>query len=155
MVFTNYKGLKMSQLSDLRNKLREQNAELSVTKNTLLMVASKEVGLPELPKEVTEGPIATLFSFEDEISPLKILVKSFKDAQMGEVKGGILNAQFLDGASITKLSALPSKLELQAKVVGSLSSPLYGIVGVLHANLRNLVYALDQIKLQRGGELSS
>lgn len=152
VVFTDYKGLKMSHLSDLRNKLREQNAELSVTKNTLLNIASKEAGLPELPKEITEGPIATLFSFEDEISPLKILVKALKDAQLGKIKGGILNNEFLDGLAIMKLASLPSKLELQAKVVGSLSSPLYGIVGVLHANLRNLVYALDQVRAQKGGD---
>ena len=59
----------------------------------------------------------------------------------------------MEALSITRLAELPSKLELQAKIVGSLSSPLYGMVNVLQGNLRNLVYALDQIRISKGGEL--
>ncbi len=153
VVFVDYKGLKMSQLSDLRSKISSQNAELTVTKNTLLKVALEQTSHSSLPTpDLFSGPIATLFSFEDEISPLKILAKVLKDTQIGKIKGGFFDKAFLDAVAVTKLSNLPGKLELQAKLVGSLSSPLYGIVGVLHANLRNLVYALDQIRAQKGGD---
>lgn len=148
VVFADYQGLTMNQLSKLRNELREQNAEFNVTKNTLL-----EISMPtayNLQPTTYQGPTATLFSYGDEIVPIKILVKALKEAQKGKIKGGILDAEALDGIVINRLASLPSKLELQAKVVGSLSSPLYGIVGVLQANLRNLVFALDQIRIQRG-----
>lgn len=149
IIFTDYKGLTMSQLYDLRNQLKEVGGELSVTKNNLLKIALKNNKLEITDKKVFEGPIATLFSYADEIAPIKILAKSLKDFQKGSVKGGILDGEEIDATSIQKLASLPTKDELRAKVVGSLGTPLYGIVGVLQANLRNLVYALDQIKVRR------
>lgn len=152
VVFTDFKGLNMSQITDIRKKLREQDAEFSVTKNTLLERAIKESGLPTPNEDALSGPVATLFSYADEVSPLKTLVKTLKEAQTGKIKGGILDAQFLNDIAITRLANLPGKQELQGKVVGILAAPLTGMVGVLQANLRNLVYALNQIKLQKGGE---
>ncbi|MBI4037017.1 50S ribosomal protein L10 [Candidatus Daviesbacteria bacterium] len=156
VVFTDYKGLTMKQLSDLRNKLGEVQAELTVTKNTLLKLAlekTKSEGLVrDASASVASGPTATLFAYEDEITPIKLLVKALKDAQIGQVKGGFLDNQFLDSLAVNKLANLPGKLELQAKVVGLLNAPLSGMVGVLQANLRNLVFALDQIRAQKGGE---
>jgi len=152
VVFADYRGLTMSQLSDLRNTFAGQQAELSVTKNTLMDLAVKESGKPEVNESVKAGPTATLFSFEDEITPLKTLVKAFKEIGIGKVKGGFLGNDFMDEYSMVKLSTLPGKQELQGKVVGVLAAPLQGIVGVLNANLRNLVYVLDQVKIQKGGE---
>lgn len=155
VVFTDYKGMTMSQLSTLRNQLADAQAEYSVTKNNLVKIALKNA-LPEtsnqIPDTTYEGPIATLFSFDDEINPIKILTKAFKDNQVGTVKAGLLNGEFMDQYKVNKLATLPSKDELRAKVVGSLGAPLYGMVGVLQANLRNLVYALEQIRKSKGGE---
>lgn len=150
VVFADFKGLKMSQLSNLRNKLRDQAAEFTITKNTLLQLALQKVKLPLPKQEVLKGPLATLFSYEDDVSPIKTLVKTFQDAQIGQLKGGILDAELLDAFTITRLANLPTKEELRAKIIGSLASPLYEMVGVLQANLRNLVFVLDQIKQQRG-----
>ena len=151
IVFADYKGLNMKQLSDLRDKLRDVQGEFSVTKNTLL-----ERSLPasnfQLPSSNLEGPTATLFAYDDEISPLKILVKALKDASVGKVKSGFLGKDILDEAKILQLATLPSKDELRAKTVGVLVAPLQGMVGVLQGNLRNLVYALNQIRLSKGGD---
>ncbi len=156
VVFTDYQGMTMSQLSDLRNKLREVGAEFSVTKNNLLKLALRGAVSDHEPitnnQSLFEGPIATLFSYDDEISPIKILAKAIKDNGVGKVKGGLFEAEYMDEIKALKLASLPSKDELRAKVVGSLGAPLYGIVGVLQANLRNLVYALEQIRVQKGGE---
>ena len=152
VTFVDYKGLTMSQMSALRNQLRDLGAELTVTKNKLLKIALKNSSLDTPNSELFSGPIATLFSFEDEITPLKAAVKTLKDAQIGKIKGGILDAQFFDEYSMVRLANLPSKLELQAKVVGSLAAPLSGIVGALSANIRNLAYAVDQIRISKGGE---
>lgn len=149
VVFTDYRGMNMEQLSNLREKLQEQGAEFNVTKNTLLSLALKAAGFPTPPAEVQVGPTATLFSYDDEVSPIKTLVKTLKDIQIGKVKGGFLDATVLDSLAVSNLASLPSKEELQGKLVGSLSSPLYGIVGVLQANMRNLVYVVDQIRQQR------
>lgn len=144
VVFADYKGLTMKQLSDLRSKLQEVQGEFTITKNTLLKKTKPQLQM--------EGPTATLFSFDDEISPIKLLVKALKDAGIGKVKSGLLGSDFLDEARILQLASLPAKDELRAKTVGILVAPLQGMISVLQGNLRNLVYALEQIKLQRGGD---
>lgn len=138
------KGLNMGQLSDLRKKLKEVNAEFAITKNSLLKHAMSEADF--------DGPTATLFAYDDQISPIKILVKAFKDFSIGKVKSGFLDGEVLDEAKIIQLSTLPTKTELRSQVVGVLVAPLSGMVSVLQGNLRNLVYAFNQIKLQKGGE---
>ena len=140
------KGLNMSQLSDLRNKLREVNAEFSVTKNALLKIA-----LPSLPDSSLVGPTGTLFAYDDQITPIKLLVKVFKDTGIGKVKLGFLGTDLLDEAKIIQLSTLPTKDELRGKIVGVLVAPLQGMVSVLNGNLRNLVYVLDGIRKSKGG----
>ncbi len=152
VVFTDYKGLNMSQLSELRQKLAESGAEFTITKNSLLKFALQKAKLQGLDDKILEGPTATLFAFDDEINPIKILTKSLKDYQIGSIKAGLLNGEVLDSYKVNKLAQLPTKDELRAKVVGSLGSPLYGIVGVLQANIRNLVYALEQVRIVKGGE---
>lgn len=143
VVFADYKGMNMKQLSELRDKLRDVNGELSVTKNTLMKKAMPEVEL--------EGPTATLFAYDDEISPIKILVKALKDAAIGHVKTGFLGNMALNEAKILQLATLPTKDELRAKTVGVLVAPLQGMISVLQGNLRNLVYALSEIQRTRGG----
>ncbi|MCL5784466.1 MAG: 50S ribosomal protein L10 [Patescibacteria group bacterium] len=152
VVLTDYKGLTMSQLSDLRNKLRDQEAQLLVTKNTLLDISLKQAGMEVADSTIKTGPTATLFAYDDEISPIKTLTKIFKDTGIGKVKGGFLNGQFLDAFSITRLANLPGKQQLRGQVVGLINAPLQGMVTVLQGNLRNLVYALDQIRKSKGGE---
>ncbi len=147
VVFADYRGLTMKQLIDLRNRLSEVGSEFTITKNTLLERA--------IPNTKFEGPTGTLFAYDDEISPIKILVKALKDAALGKVKSGFLGppagGDILDEAKILKLSSLPSKDELRGQTVGILAAPLQGIVSVLQGNLRNLVYALKEIQKQRGG----
>lgn len=156
VVLTDYKGLTMSQLSDIRQKIAGLNGEFTITKNNLLKISLKDSNIDVDPK-LLEGPTATLFSYEDEISPIKVLTKALKDFGIGSVKGGLLDREELNASQIQKLALLPTKDELRGKVVGALGGPLYGIVGVLQGNLRNLVYALDQIRLRqlvdlKGGE---
>lgn len=149
VVFADFKGMTMKQLSGLRDTLRDQDAEFLVTKNTLL-----HHSLPtnyQLPTTVFEGPTATLFAYDDEVSPIKTLVAALKNNGIGKVKAGFLGADTLDETKVQQLATLPTKDELRAKTVGVLAAPLQGIVGVLQGNLRNLVYALDQIKLSKGG----
>lgn len=149
LVFADYKGMSMSQLSAVRLVLSDLSAEFTITKNNLLKIALKENGIDLKDDAVFEGPIATLFSYGDEIAGIKALAKAIKDNGIGKTKAGYLDGEFLTEEEVNKLALLPSKDELRAKIVRSLGSPLYGIVGVLQANLRNLVYALNAIKEQK------
>jgi len=147
LVFADYKGLTMKQLSDLRHKLRDLDAEFTITKNSLL-----ERAMPttyNLPPTTYQNPTATLFAYDDQISPIKILVKALKDAAIGKIKMGFLGDESLDEIRITQLASLPTKIELRGQTVGILVAPLQGMVAVLQGNLRNLVYALNGIKEKR------
>lgn len=157
LVFTDYQGLTMSKISVLRKELKVQGAEFTVTKNSLLKIALENSQFPVSNSEFLTGPVATLFAYDDEITPIKTLVKSLKDFAKGTVKAGFLGTEYLDQYQLNSLAKLPSKAELQAKVVGTLAAPIIGIVGVLNSNLRGLVITLDQIRQtlaekQKGGE---
>ena len=89
VVFTDFKGMTMKQLSDLRDILRDQEAEFLITKNTLLEVSLTQ-SMPEGPariatQSVAGGPTATLFAYDDEISPIKSLVNALKTNSIGQV----------------------------------------------------------------------
>lgn len=150
LVFADYKGLSMKQLSEIRLKLREVQGEFAITKNALLKRALSTSSL-QAPTSSLEGPTATLFAYDDEISPIKILVKALKDTSIGKIKSGFLGTVTLDQVRINQLASLPSKNELRGKTVGVLVAPLQGILSVLQGNLRNLVYALSEIQKAKGG----
>ncbi len=146
VVLANQSGLSVLQASSLKKKLRAVDAELIVAKNTLLKIATRETG-HDVPDEILEGPTAALFAYGDEISPLKELTTFAKENEKPTmIKAGFLGTTFLTTEKINQLAKLPGKDVLRGKVVGTLYSPLYGIVSVLNANLRNLVYTLNAIK---------
>lgn len=148
VVITDYRGLNMTQLQELRSELLAQDAEYTITKNRLVARAAKESGY-ELTEEL-DGPTAILTGYGDEVSPIKALAAFIKTNKLPEIKLGFLNQEFLSADRVSQLAKLPSRDELIGKVVGGISSPLYGVVGVLQANLRNLVYTLSAIKEQKG-----
>ena len=157
MTFANYHGLTVNQLGQLRAKIKEAGGEFLVTKNSLMSRAlqSSKLTLPTSGQAVDSspasrgkqftGPTATIFAYEDEIAPIKTAAETAKTLGTPQFKFGFFGKDFLDMAAVEALSKIPSRPELHAKVVGALSSPLYGIVGVLQANIRNLVSILDQV----------
>ncbi len=147
--FADYQGLTVSQMGDLRDKIRAVTGEFSVAKNTLLKLA-----LPYDLKEVLQGPTAILVAKEDEISPLKTVVEFAKDAELPKIKAGIFEDRILTAKEVNDLAKLPSKPELQAKLVAILKGPLYGLANVLSGNTRKLVYVLQAIKEQKSAASS-
>lgn len=146
MVVADYRGLSMAQLQELRAQLGE-SGEFTVTKNTLLAKALNDAGVADATPDTFAGPSAVLFAYDDEVGPLKVLTKfSLTANSLPAIKGGILENNILSAERVTALSKLPGKDQLRAQVVGGLVAPLTGLVGVLNGNMRNLVYALNQIK---------
>src|SRR3989344_3940105 len=90
VVFANYSGLTMNQLSSVRSELRKLDSTFNITKNNLLKIALNNNNLSLPDDNVLVGPVATLMAFDDEISPLKALTKAIKDFGIGEVKSGFL-----------------------------------------------------------------
>lgn len=142
VVLTDYRGLSVAQLDDLRKKVEAAGASYEVTKNTLL---SRSLGGKEIPAEALEGPTATLFAYQDEIAPLKALQDFIKANSLPTVKVGYLGQSLLTSLQVGELARLPSRAELLGKLARSLKSNEYRLVGVLSGNIRKLVYGLSAV----------
>ena len=145
MIFADFTGLKVKDLSVLKAKLRQGNAEFKVAKKTLMKVAFKEKGISVDPKSFS-GEIALVMGYGDEVTPARLVYEFTKTNQNVKILGGLLENSVLTLEQVLNLAKLPSKQELYAKLVGTISAPSRNFVGVLQGNLRGLVSVLSQIK---------
>jgi len=149
LLISNYRGVSVKQITELRKSLITEDSEYKIVKNTLIGRALKDAGFEQL-NEHLAGPTGLLLGYSDPVGPLKVLVEFIEDIEKGEIKAGIVEKTVIDGKGIAAMAKLPPKEELLAKVVGSLQSPIYGFVNVLQGNIRKLVYALNAIKDKKG-----
>jgi large subunit ribosomal protein L10 len=149
LFFTNYAGLTVEDITKLRNELRKDNAgTYGVVKNTLFSIAAGDE-LAQKFEAFLAGPTAIVFAGEDPVAPAKAL-KTFGDANKPiDIKAAYIDGQIVDAKAVAQLAALPPKIELLAKLVGSLKSPLYGLVTVLSGNQGGLVRVLNSIREQK------
>lgn len=148
LVLTDYHGLSVPQMQELKKSLKEAGGEFTIAKNTLISRAAKQTK-KDLPEENLTGPTGILFSYSEPIEVIKKLVEFIKNYELPKIKIGILEGNVLPAEKVVELSKIPSRNELYAKLVGGLNSPIYGLVGALHGNLRNLVYVLSQVSRVR------
>ncbi len=148
IVLTDYRGLTVAQMNNLRRTLQDERIKYKVVKNTLARLAVRDTGLADL-DPLLEGPIAMAFGYDDPIVPVKLLVKFAKENEDLEIKGGVVEKKTLPKNEMVRLAELPSREVLLTRALGSLQSPMVGFVGVLQANLRNLVYVLNAVKEQK------
>ncbi|MCF8009285.1 MAG: 50S ribosomal protein L10 [Halanaerobiales bacterium] len=148
LVITDYIGLKVSEMTELRAKLREADVDYKVVKNTLAKIAANNSDLTEI-NEFLSGPTAIAFGIEDVVSPAKILNEFAEAHDVLEIKGGFLNGEIISKKKVESLAKIPSREELLAKAFASMKAPITGFVNVLSGNTRNLVNVLSQIKDQK------
>ncbi len=147
IVFFDYTGLKVNQFQDLRGRFKEQGIDCQVVKKTLIDLILGKAGL-EIPDKIkkTPGQVALVLGYQDEIIPAKILYEFAKENEEVKILAGIVQGDYLKNEAIINLAKLPSKQELFAKLIGSISAPAYGLVNTLRGNLRKLVFVLSNIK---------
>lgn len=145
VVFSSDTGSNVKVIEKLRQELKENNAEYLVVKKTLLKKATKDMGETEQFDDL-KGSIALTLSYGDEVSGAKILNKYAKGSEVLNLGGGILEKVFIMPDMVKKLATLPSREELLARLVGSINSPISGLVGVLAGTTRNFVGVLNAIK---------
>jgi large subunit ribosomal protein L10 len=148
VIVTDYKGLNVAQMTELRRKLSEADVEYQVVKNTLLTRASKDTEV-ELLADVFKGPSGIALSFEDPVAPAKILTQFAKDNKKLEIKAGVMNGKTMDLEAITALSKLPSREELLAQVLSAMNAVPTGFVQALADLPRRMVNVLNAIKDQK------
>lgn len=147
VLLVNYTGLSVTLQQSLKSELKKVGSDMIVVKNTLIKRAGKEAGLSEevLTDEMLSGQTALIISNEDAIAPIQVIGKFAKENQIPQFKIGIVEGNVQNKESLVKISTLPTKDALYAQVVGSLMSPMYGLVGTLNGNMQKLLYVLKEV----------
>jgi len=145
-VLTDYRGLTVSQMQDLRGKLRTGNVEYRVVKNTLARRAADAAGYPALESEL-KGPIAIAFGYEDLSLPPRLINEFVRTTRLKlEVVGGLVEGRVFNREQVRQLADLPSREVLLAQLLGTLQSPVGQLVGIMQTPLQQLVGVLEAYK---------
>ncbi|MBS1904621.1 MAG: 50S ribosomal protein L10 [Bacteroidetes bacterium] len=148
--FTDYKGLTVAQATELRNEFRKAGAKYKVAKNTLIKRALDAKGISnDQINTALEGQTGLAFGFEDPAAPARVLKEFTEKVEKLQFKAAWLDGSMYDGKQLKTLASMPTKKEIMASIVGSLHSPISGIVGVLGALQRDLVYVVDAIEKKK------
>ena len=147
-VMTDYRGLTVAEVEELRATLRQEGISYKVTKNTLLKIAIKNN--PELSKielAAFTGPMALAMGFDDEVAPARVIFQYAKSHDALDIIGAISgDGTLLSAAEVKALATLPTREQLLASVVGTIAAPLTSFVGVMAGNVRSIVNVLNAIK---------
>jgi large subunit ribosomal protein L10 len=148
LYYTDFTGLNVKRMTELRRRFRRAGVEYVVIKNTLAARAAAEAGLDGAADKL-RGPTGVVIG-NDAIAAAKVLADFAKEnEQRPEVKGGLLEGKIIDAAQVKKLAAMPSREQMLAELGAGLQAPLAGFVGALNGLLYMFVGALDALKTQR------
>ncbi len=148
IIVTDYKGLDVASMNDLRRKLGEAEIEYQVVKNTLLVRAAEDTEVA-LIKDYFKGPSAVAISYDDPVAPAKVLAQFAKENDKLEIKVGVLNGKVLDVQAIKALATLPSREVLLAQFLSALNAVPTSFVRAIAEIPRSLVNVLTAIKDQK------
>lgn len=148
IIVTDYKGLDVASMNDLRRKLREAEIEYQVVKNTLLVRAAEDTEVA-LIKDYFKGPSAVAISYDDPVAPAKVLAQFAKENDKLEIKVGVLNGKVLDVQAIQALATLPARDVLLALFLSALNAVPTSFVRAIAEIPRSLVNVLTAIKDQK------
>jgi large subunit ribosomal protein L10 len=146
-VMTDYRGLTVREVEELRSVLRAEGISYRVTKNTLLRLAAKNnPALAQIEPTSFTGPMALAMGFDDEVAAARVIFQFSKTHHALEIVGGITaEGHLLTALQVKALATLPSREQLLAQVVGTIAAPLTGFVGVMSGNVRSIINVLNAL----------
>ena len=137
VLLTDYRGINVENVTELRAELRKTNAEYTVIKNNITRRALAEAGIEGLENELV-GPTAVIMSNEDYLEPSKAIYEFTKNNDYYKIKGGVIEGKVMTAEEIITLAKLPSRETL-----------LSMLAGALLANIQKFAVALDQVRIQK------
>jgi large subunit ribosomal protein L10 len=150
LIFTEYRGLTVAEITELRRALRSGSAEYHVVKNSLTQRAADALGIRGLAPYLV-GPTAVAFTSGDAVAAAKILTAFSKKAPVLQVKAGLVDGRVLPREEILALAELPPREVMVAHLMGIMVAPLQGLGTVLSGSLRAMVTGLDQVRQKKEG----
>jgi len=148
IVLTHYKGLDVAAMNDLRRKLRAEEIEYQVVKNSILIRASADND-GDLIKDFFKGPSAVALSYDDPIAPAKVLTQFAKDHEKLEIKVGVMNGKVLDATAMKALALLPPREVLLGQFLAALNAIPTSFVRTIAEVPRSFVSLLAAIRDQK------
>lgn len=153
IILTDYRGLTVADLTELRRKLREDSGVFQIVKNTLFSLALEQAGIP-IPTEQIQDTVAAGYCLE-EVPPVARTLRDYaKQVPALRIRGAILGTEFLDVAGVQALADLPPREVLLAQVVGAVQGPMSSLASTLVAPLRELAQVLHARAEQGADEQS-
>lgn len=149
LIVSEYRGLSVRELAEIRRSLRKQNVSYRVVKNRLMRIAANEAGVEALSPLLT-GPSAIAFGSGDESAVAKAVIDATRPYKVIKLKGAILGTRAIDADGLTRLAALPSRDVLLAQLAGAFAAPMANMAGLLAAPLRDIAGGLAALIEQRG-----
>ena len=145
VVFTQYIGMTVSDVSKLRKDLKTAGAEMKVGKKSLMTMAAKELSMPELTDTMMKGAIACIFSYTDPVSGPKTALAFAKTHPQVVFMGGVFEGKALSANDATALASIPSREVLLATFAGMLQSPLRSFASMLNSPLSSFARATAEL----------
>jgi large subunit ribosomal protein L10 len=146
MIVSEYRGLTVKEIAEIRRALRKQDVSYRVVKNRLMRIAAQDTLGGALDPLLT-GPTAIAFG-TDEAATAKAVIDATRPYRIVRITGGVLGDRMIDADGVTRLATLPPREVLLARLAGAVQSPTATLAGLLAANIRNLGNALVQVRDQ-------
>jgi large subunit ribosomal protein L10 len=142
-IATNYSGLPVNTMTDLRQKMREKNIEYRVIKNTITYLAADSAGRPQI-KDIVQGPTALAFGYGEPIEVAKALEEYIRlNRSSLTIRGAVLNGDTLSAEQVVTMSRLPPRPELVGQLLGQIQAPLATFIGQLQTPMMELLGVLN------------
>jgi large subunit ribosomal protein L10 len=148
-IVTQYRGLSVVQMTKLRRDIRAASGEYQVIKNTLVRRALRDTVFGDLGR-LLEGPNGWVFGYDDPVLLSKAVVKFADDNDKLAIKGGMLEGRFMDTAEVKLLSQMPSKPELQAKLLALMNAPATQLLRTIQEPGARMVRLLESLRKTKG-----
>lgn len=142
IIFTEYNGLTVAELQQLRKSIREADGSFAIVKNTLARRALADAGLP-VPEDILVGPVGIGFCHQNITGVAKAMTSYAKENELVVIKGGLMGQDVIDSAAIKSLADLPSIEVLRAQLLGLINAPASQLTGVIAGSVRQVINVVN------------
>jgi large subunit ribosomal protein L10 len=149
MIVSEYRGLTVKEISEIRRALRKQDVTYRVVKNRLMRIAAQDNAAAEALTPLLVGPTAIAFG-TDEAATAKAVLDATRPYKIVKITGGVLGSRAIDASSVGRLAALPSREVLLAEALGAIVAPMSTVAGLFDAPLRDVAGLVQALIDSRG-----
>lgn len=155
MIISEYRGLKVKEITEIRRALRKSNVTYRVVKNRLMRIAAQDNAAAAALSPLLTGPSAIAFGTDEAATAKAVLDAVRPYAKIVKITGGVLGSTAIDADGVTRLATLPSREVLLAKAVGAITAPLATVAGLFDAPGRDVVGLVQALIDARGGDAAA